>query len=121
MDGSGLLTTSRTLRGNPGNPELYANSGSNQPISPNIFEQHIWPLNRFKMFDVGRPLGDQSLNNWPSTYSNDPITPNNSEHVRTFAVLFVCPATEQNLPLSIRQGRLFVGPLGGRRKESLRA
>jgi hypothetical protein len=70
------------------------------------------------MFGFVQSQGSQLLMFWPKTRSNELISPNISEHVRTLFVLFACPTTEQVLPLSIRQGELFVGPPGvvGRRK-----
>jgi hypothetical protein len=62
------------------------------------------------MFGFVHSQGSQHLEFWPKTRSNELISANISEHVRTLFDLFACPTTEQVLPLSIRQGELFVGP-----------
>jgi hypothetical protein len=73
----------------------------------------VLALNIFKMFGFVQSQGSQLLKYWPKTSSNDPISPNNSEHVRTFFGLFVCPTTEHSPPLSIERGNCSWDRLGG--------
>jgi hypothetical protein len=69
------------------------------------------------MFGFVQLQGSQLLKFWPETRSNNLISPNISEHVRTLFGLFVCPTTEHSLPLSIERKNYLWDHLGGRRKE----
>jgi hypothetical protein len=69
------------------------------------------------MFDFVQWQGGQFLEDQPKTRSNDRISPNISEHVRTLFVLFVCPTTEHSLPLSIERKNCSWDRLGGRKKK----
>ena len=73
------------------------------------------------MFGFVQLQGSQLLKFWPETRSNNLISPNISEHVRTFFVLFVCPTTEHSLPLSIERKNCSWDHLGGRKKEDCAA
>ena len=69
------------------------------------------------MFGFVQSYGNQLRKFRPKTRSNELISPNISEHVRTLFVLFVCPTTEHSLPLSIERKNCSWDRLGGRKKE----
>jgi|SRR5450631_1249101 hypothetical protein len=77
----------------------------------------VLALNIFKMFGFVQSEVSQLLKYWPKTSSNDPISANNCEHVRTLFGLFVCPTTEHSPPLSTERGNCSWDRLGGQQKK----
>ena len=65
---------------------LFPKTCSKGPVSANKTEHRFWPLNNFKMFGLISCKTSQLLKYWPKTRSNDRISPNISEHFRTFPV-----------------------------------